>query len=145
MYVGDMEIVHVVTTHGRRALALPVAAARLPFALVARVDRVLASVETLAFGMASVEEEMRGMRSDVREVTGRVDLLREEFAHVAREVKGIGAVTERLGEHVAPLPEVLAALDGHLDGMTGSLNRIDELASRLNRFGRRGRADQRAA
>jgi hypothetical protein len=145
MYVGVMEIVHVVTTHGRRALALPVAAARLPFTMVARVERVLTSIELLATGMASVEHEMRGMRADVQEVTGRVDLLREEFAHVAREVKDIGVVTAQLGEHVAPLPEVLAALDGHLDGMTGSLTRIDELTTRLNRFGRRNRGDQRVA
>lgn len=139
-----MEIVRVVTNHGRRAVALPVAVARVPataagqvLAVVARIDRVLRSVEELAVGVGRLEAEMRGMRSDVRAVTGRVDLLREEFAHVADEVHAIGATTTQMGTNVEPLGGLAAALDEHLDEMSASLRRIDGLASRIGRWGRR--------
>jgi hypothetical protein len=146
-----MEIVQVVTSHGRRAAVLPAVAARLPAAAVghlagavARIDRVLRSVELLAAGVISLENEVRGMRGDVQEVTKRVDLLRGEFAHLADEVKDIGVTTAKMSDDVAPLGTVVTSLEERLGDMSSSLREIDRIAMLLTRRGRRELRDRAA-
>ncbi len=85
---------------------------------VGGVDRLIATVESLSVGIASIEREMRGMRRDMRQVIDSVEGLREDLAgfddirgattSMDREVQELG----RSLDHVNALFERYPRLTG---------------------------------
>lgn len=86
-----------------------------------RVERLLQSVEALAGGVQSMEREFRGLRTDMREVIDGVERLRGEVRSMGDGVHGIRGATD--------------AIEGRIDGVAESLERLDVLTARLARFG----------
>lgn len=96
-----------------------------------RVEQLLASVEALATGVASLEREFRGLRGDMREVIDGVERLRGEVRGMSDGVHGIRGAT--------------SSIEGRIDTVAESLERLDVLTARLQRLsgGRRARGPER--
>jgi archaellum component FlaC len=96
-------------------------------AAVDRLDRILSSLETLGGSIASIEHDMRGMRSELREAITGIDALRGDVQNMDGSVDGIREAT--------------VGLQSQLEGLGKSLKRIDALVPRL----RRSRAEHTAS
>ena len=104
-------------------LATPaVAAVRGLGAAVDRLDRILSSLETLGGSIASIEQDMRGMRSDLREAIDGIEALRDDVRSLEGSVTGIRDAT--------------MSLESRVDELGVSLKRIDSLVPRLSRRSR---------
>lgn len=100
-------------------------------AFAERLDRVLSAVEQLARSIKSIEDDMRGMRSDLREVNEGIEGLRTTVVHLEGWVAGIRDAT--------------VAIDGRVDGLERTLEAVDELARSVPRFGRKQKSPRVAA
>lgn len=90
---------------------------------VRRIERLLVAVESLAGGVQSMEREFVGLRSDIREVIDGVERLRGDVRSLNDGVHGIRGAT--------------GAIEGRIDGVAESLERLDVLTARLSRLGGR--------
>ena len=110
-------------------IASPAAAAMRGLgATVDRLDRILCSLETLGGSMASIERDMRGMRTDLQSAVESIEALRGDVRGLDGSVHGIREATE--------------SLEAKVEELGGSLKRIDALVPRITR---RARAQARAA
>jgi hypothetical protein len=88
------------------------------------VSHLIAVIEKVTTGIAAIETEMRGMRSDMREVIEGVEGLRNDLTELTTEVAAIRAATTGLEQQVGP----------RLDAVGRSLHHIDSLAARFPRL-----------
>ncbi|WP_320670680.1 hypothetical protein [Patulibacter defluvii] len=102
--------------------------------------------------LTEVRDDMKGMRSDMRDVIASVEGLRSEIAglqpdNLRRAVVGMSGGVGRMEEAVSPLADVLAGVEKSIGEMSESLVQIDRIARRfanpLRRRSRiRGAADE---
>lgn len=104
---------------------------RVAVDVVRRLERLLGAVEDLAAGVQSMEREFVGLRSDMREVIDGVERLRGDVQKMGDGVHGIQGAT--------------GAIEGRIDGVAESLERLDVLTARLARFGGKRPPRERAA
>jgi hypothetical protein len=100
-------------------------------AAVDRIDGILSAVEVLAVSIRSIEKDMRGMRSDLREVIDGV-------AELKRSVDGLDG-------SVAGIRETTASLDARVVDVQDSLTHVDALARSVPRIGRRAARARQSA
>jgi uncharacterized protein YukE len=95
--------------------------------------------------LTDVRDDMKGMRSDIRDVIVSVEGLRSEIAdlqpdNLRHAVIGMSGGVGRMEEAVSPLAEVLAGVEKSIGEMSESLVQIDRIASRfVNPLRRRSR------
>jgi hypothetical protein len=95
-------------------------------AAVDRIDRILSSLEVLALSIKSIEKDMRGMRSDLREVIDGVTELRHSVEGLDGSVEAIRATTRSLDARVIEVQDSLT----HVDALARSVPRIGRRAAR---------------
>lgn len=93
---------------------------------VDRIDRILNAIEALAVSIKSIEADMRGMRSDLREVIDGVEGLRGSVLALDGAVSGIRDATVGLETRVDDLQDTLA----HVDALARSVPRVRRRAAR---------------
>ncbi len=96
------------TVNRTMGLTSPVqAAARSVGAAVDRLDRILCSLETLGGSIASIERDMRLMRKDIQAAVAGIHDLRSDVRGLDGHIDGIRGATERLEEEVKRLDALL--------------------------------------
>ena len=100
-------------------------------AAIDRVDRILSAIEVLAASISRIEHDMRGMRSDLREVIDGLDGLRSSVGALDGSVSGIREATVSLDVRVDELQDSLV----HVDALVQSLPRVRRRVARARQNG----------
>ena len=100
-------------------------------AAIDRVDRILSAVEVLAASIGRIEQDMRGMRSDLREAIDGINRLRDSVGALDGSVLGIRDATVSLDDRVVELQDSLV----HVDALVQSLPRVKRRVARARQNG----------
>lgn len=96
---------------------------------IRRLDRILTSLEQLGGSIKTIEREMTGMRSDLKEVIGVLEGVRTDVHKLDGSVGGIRDATVSLEQQVI-------GLDDHLQTVGKTLRRVDSMVPRISRRSR---------
>jgi methyl-accepting chemotaxis protein len=125
--------------------AAPVNLLRAIAGLGGRLDQALRRLDELAGSVVTLNDEVRGMRSELTGIADGVDGLRGDVQSMSAGVGGIRQATESLQGTVTVVADGITELDARLGDLAESLVSVDALASRLSRLGsRRSRAGRDA-